>query len=97
MFPGRTLVLLGLGLCLFLITLSVTAAGVLKPAIDFPLSVDSYHDQQIPSVPYSGPSRNWGKASALGGAHKDVLACPGPLLADDAGDPKRERARARAA
>jgi len=50
MFPGRTLVLLGLGLSLFLITLSVTAAGVLKPAIDFPLSVDSYHDQQIPSL-----------------------------------------------
>ena len=47
---GKTLLLLGLGLSLCLTTLSVTAAGVLKPAVDFPLSVDSYHDQQIPSL-----------------------------------------------
>ncbi len=50
MFPGKTVLLLGLGLSLCLATLAATAAGVLKPAADFPLSADSYHDQQIPSV-----------------------------------------------
>jgi hypothetical protein len=50
MFLGRTLLLLGLGLSLCLTTLSATAAGLLRPAVDFPLSVDSYHDQQIPSL-----------------------------------------------
>ena len=39
---GKTLLLLGIGLSLCLTTLSVPAAGVLKPAVDFPLSVDSY-------------------------------------------------------
>ena len=46
----RTLLLIGLGLSLCLTTLSTTAAGVLRPAVDFPLPVDSYHDQQIPSL-----------------------------------------------
>jgi hypothetical protein len=50
MFPGRTLLLLGLGLSLCLTTLSATAADLLRPAVDFPLPVDSYHDQQIPSL-----------------------------------------------
>ena len=50
MFPGRTLLLLGLGLSLCLTTLSATAAGLLRPAVDFPLPVDSYHDQHIPSL-----------------------------------------------
>src|SRR6266478_6863337 len=48
MLPGRTLLLLGLGLSLCLTTLAATGAGV--PARDFPPLVDSYHDQQIPSV-----------------------------------------------
>jgi hypothetical protein len=47
---GRTLRLLGLGLSLYLTTLSITAAGLPKPALDFPVPVDSYHDQQIPSL-----------------------------------------------
>jgi Putative Na+/H+ antiporter len=50
MFSGRTLLFLGLGLFLCLTTLSTTAAGLPRPAVDFPLPVDSYHDQQIPSV-----------------------------------------------
>ena len=50
MVPRRTLLLLGLGLSLSLTTLMATAAGVPRPAIDFPLPVDSYHDQQIPSI-----------------------------------------------
>jgi hypothetical protein len=50
MFPGRTLLLLGLGLSLCLTTLAATGAGLLRPAIEFPLPVDSYHDQQIPSL-----------------------------------------------
>ena len=46
---GRTLRFLGLGL--FCLTpLSTTAAGLPRPAVDFPLPVDSYHDQQIPSL-----------------------------------------------
>ena len=49
-FPRGTLLLLSLGLSLCLTTLAVMAAGIPKPAIDFPLPVDSYHDQQIPSV-----------------------------------------------
>src|SRR6202023_3628889 len=48
MFSGRRLLVLGLGLSLCLTTLSATAAGVLRPAVDFPLPVDGYHDQQIP-------------------------------------------------
>ena len=48
MFPGNTLLLLGLGFSLCLTTLEATAAGV--PARDFPPPVDSYHDQQIPSI-----------------------------------------------
>ena len=47
---GRTLLFLGLGLSMCLTTLSVTAAGLLRPAVDFPLPVDTYHDQQIPSL-----------------------------------------------
>jgi len=31
-------------------TLGATAAGLLRPGIDFPLPVDSYHDEQIPSL-----------------------------------------------
>ncbi len=48
MLLGRTLLLLGLGLSLFLTALAATAAGV--PARDFPPPVDSYHDRQIPSI-----------------------------------------------
>ena len=47
---GRTLRFLGLGLSLCLTPLSTTAAGLPRPAVDFPLPVDSYHDQQIPSL-----------------------------------------------
>src|ERR1700726_124168 len=47
---GRTLRFLGLGLSLYLTPLSTTAAGLPKPALDFPVPVDSYHDQQIPSL-----------------------------------------------
>jgi hypothetical protein len=47
---GKTSLLLGLGLSLCLSTLAATAEGVLRPAIDFPLPVDSYHDQQMPSI-----------------------------------------------
>jgi hypothetical protein len=50
MLSGRTLLLLGLGLFLCLTTLVATAAGLLRPAVNFPLPVDSYHDQQIPSL-----------------------------------------------
>src|SRR5260370_37152178 len=46
---GRTLRFRGLGL-LCLTSLSTTAAGLLSPAVDFPLAIDSYHDQQIPSL-----------------------------------------------
>ena len=45
---GKTLLLLGLWLSLT--TLGARAAGLLRPAIDFPLPVDSYHDEQIPSL-----------------------------------------------
>ncbi len=48
MFPGNPLLLLGLGLSLCLTTLEATAAG--PPAGDFPPAVDSYHDQQTPSI-----------------------------------------------
>src|SRR5271165_7396096 len=47
---GRTLRLFGLGLSLCLTALSATAAGLPRPAPDFPLPVDSYHDEQIPSL-----------------------------------------------
>jgi Putative Na+/H+ antiporter len=47
---GRKLRFLALGLSLCLTTLSTTAAGLPRPALDFPLPVDSYHDQQIPSL-----------------------------------------------
>ena len=47
---GKTMLLIGLGLSLCLTTLAATAAGILRPAIDFPLPVDGYHDQQIPSI-----------------------------------------------
>src|ERR1700737_485443 len=50
MFSGRRLLVLGRGLCLCLTTLAATAAGLLRPAMDFPLPIDSYHDQQIPSL-----------------------------------------------
>ena len=48
MFLGKTLLFLCLGWSLDLTTLAATAAGV--PARDFPPPVDSYHDQQIPSI-----------------------------------------------
>ncbi len=48
MFPGNPLLLLGLGLSLCFTTLEATAAG--PPAGDFPAAVDSYHDEQIPSI-----------------------------------------------
>jgi hypothetical protein len=48
MFPGNTLLFLGLALSLSLTTVAATGAGV--PARDFPPPVDSYHDQQIPSI-----------------------------------------------
>src|SRR5258707_1892997 len=48
MFPGNPLLLLGLGLSLCVTTLEATAAG--PPAGDFPPAVDSYHDQQTPSI-----------------------------------------------
>jgi hypothetical protein len=47
---GRTLRFLALGLSLCLTTFSTAAAGLPRPAVDFPLPADSYHDQQIPSV-----------------------------------------------
>src|SRR6516164_7526805 len=47
---GRRLLLLALGSSLCLGTHLATAAGSLRPAIEFPLPVDSYHDQQIPSL-----------------------------------------------
>ena len=50
MFSGRALLLLCLGSSLFLNTFAATAAGVLRPAIDFPIPVDGYHHQQIPSI-----------------------------------------------
>src|ERR1700722_13704814 len=45
---GKTLLLLGLWLFLFQTALSATAARLPRPALVFPLPVDSYHDQQIP-------------------------------------------------
>jgi hypothetical protein len=47
---GKTFLLLGLGLSLCLTTVGDAAAEVLKPAADFPLPVDSYGDQQTPSL-----------------------------------------------
>ena len=47
---GRTLLLLGLGCSFCLTTLLATAAGSLRPVVEFPLPVDSYHDQQISSL-----------------------------------------------
>jgi hypothetical protein len=47
---GRTLRFLALGLSFCLATLSTTAAGLPRSAPDFPLPVDSYHDQQISSL-----------------------------------------------
>jgi hypothetical protein len=47
---GRTLLLLALGSSFCLGTHLATAAGSLRPAIEFPLPVDSYHDQQTPSL-----------------------------------------------
>src|SRR6202022_2058986 len=47
---GRTLLFLGIGLSMCLTTLSTTAAGLLRPAVDFPLPIDSYHAQQMPSL-----------------------------------------------
>jgi hypothetical protein len=47
---SRTLLLLGLGLSLCLTPLSTAAAGLPRPVVDFPLPVDSYQDQQIPSL-----------------------------------------------
>src|SRR5260221_9909986 len=47
---GKAFLLLGLGLSLCLTTVGDVTAEVLKPAADFPLPVDSYGDQQIPSL-----------------------------------------------
>ena len=47
---GKTFLLLGLGLSLYLTTVQDAAAQVLKPPADFPLPVDGYDDQQIPSL-----------------------------------------------
>src|ERR1700676_2030025 len=47
---GKTLLLLGLWSSLCLTTPSTTAAGLPRPALDFPLPVDSYQDQQTPSL-----------------------------------------------
>lgn len=47
---GRTLLLLALGSCLGLTALLATAAGSLRSAAEFPLPVDSYRDEQIPSL-----------------------------------------------
>ena len=47
---GRTLLLLALGFSFCLTTLSATPAGLPRSAADFPLPVDSYHDQQISSL-----------------------------------------------
>jgi Putative Na+/H+ antiporter len=48
MFPGKTLLFLGLALSLSLTSLAAKGAGV--PARDFPPPVESYQDQQIPSI-----------------------------------------------
>ncbi|HET9378989.1 MAG TPA: putative Na+/H+ antiporter [Chthoniobacterales bacterium] len=48
MFRATTLLLLGLGWSLFLTILPARAASV--PARDFPRPVDSYQDEQIPSI-----------------------------------------------
>ena len=45
-----TLLLLCLGLVFLVTTLRAAAAVFMRPATDFPLPVDSYHDQQIPSI-----------------------------------------------
>src|SRR6516165_6535482 len=50
MFSGRRLLLLGLGLPMCLTAVSVNVAGLQRPAANFPLAVDSYHDQQISSL-----------------------------------------------
>lgn len=47
---GRTLLFIALGLSLGLTEISGRAAGLLSPAVDFPLPVNSYHDQQTPSL-----------------------------------------------
>jgi hypothetical protein len=47
---GRTLLLLAVGSSFCLTTLLATAAGSLRPAAEFPLPLDSYRDQQIPSL-----------------------------------------------
>ena len=48
MFPSKALFLFCLGL--FLCPVSFAAVGLRTPAMEFPLPVDSYHDQQIPSI-----------------------------------------------
>lgn len=48
MFPSKALFLLCLGLSLCPHVLM--AAELPIPAMDFPLPVDSYHDEQIPSI-----------------------------------------------
>jgi len=47
---GRTLLLLVVGSSFCLSTLLATAAGSPRPAVEFPLPVDSYLDQQISSL-----------------------------------------------
>jgi hypothetical protein len=47
---GRTVLFLVLGLSMGLTTLLASTARLPRPAVDFPLPVDSYNDQQIPSL-----------------------------------------------
>ena len=47
---GRTLLLLALGSSLCLGTHLAAAAGSPRPAVEFPLPVDSYYDQRTPSL-----------------------------------------------
>jgi hypothetical protein len=50
MLAGRALLLLGLAISLCLSALTATGEEVVRPALDFPLPAENYHDQQIPSI-----------------------------------------------
>jgi Putative Na+/H+ antiporter len=50
MFSGRTLLLLGFAMFCSLPTLAATPGRLLRLGVDFPLPVDSYHDQQTSSL-----------------------------------------------
>jgi hypothetical protein len=47
---GRMLLLFVLGVSLCLTALSATNAGLVSSSVNFPLPLDSYHDQRIPSL-----------------------------------------------